>query len=223
MVTEVIDSNLRRLMTEYLGKISETASSFADAIELLNDMRTGEARAKLAHAMKAEKEADNIRREIVDLLEEIDIDPEVKEDLFHMIKRLDLIADFFKEAARDLTIIPYLEVPAPLREGYEDLLNKVEELVKKVCEAVKALLDKDFEKASKLVDEIEALEEEADEINVGNRGKLVEYANQIKPYVLAILLHEFNTDLEEAADACEDAGDYIRALIVCYRKREKKA
>ncbi len=206
------------LMDDYLDKICRTVTLFSDAISYLNEMRSGEARKALADSMRSEKEADELRRKIVDLLEESDIDPDVKEDYFHLIKRIDLIADWIKEAARSVSIIPYLEVPAGLREGYEKLLDLVEEMTKKTCKAVRLLLEKKYDEARGLVEEIEKLEEEADQVNVDNREKLLEYSDQLKPYALAILLHEFNTALEEAADACEDTGDYIRALIVVYRK-----
>lgn len=213
---------LHGLMDKYLDKICGTVEAFSDAISFLNDMRSGEARRALADSMRSEKEADELRRKIVDFLEESSIDPDLKEDYFHLIKRVDLIADWVKEAARSVSIIPYLEVPAGLREGYERLLDLVEEMTRKTCKAIRLLLESKYDEASRLVDEIERLEEEADQVNVSNREKLLEYSEQIKPYALAILLHEFNTALEEAADACEDAGDYIRALIVVYKKEGGK-
>ncbi|RLG82500.1 MAG: DUF47 domain-containing protein [Thermoprotei archaeon] len=219
MVPSEFKERIKPLMNKYLDKIYDTISAFASAIESLNDLRTGEARAKLTESMDHEKEADTIRRQLVALLERSHVDPDLKEDFFHLIKRLDFIADWIKEAARELTVIPYLEIPAPIREQLEKLLNKVVIMTDKVCKAVRALLNNEYEKASKITDEIETIEEEADEINVQIRGMLIDYADQIKPCSLAILIQEFNTDLEQAADACEDAGDYVKALIVSYSKR----
>ncbi|WFO76387.1 DUF47 family protein [Desulfurococcaceae archaeon MEX13E-LK6-19] len=209
-------NKIKPLLFSYLEKIQDTVSSFEDAVSMLNGMRTGEARVKLADSMRSEKDADKIRRKIIDHLEKEQVEPEFKEDFFHLIKRVDLIADWVKEAARELTIMPYLEIPAPIREKLEELISKVEELSKRVVKAITMFIEGKYNEARKLIDEIEVLEEEADEINVTIRGMLLDYADQIKPYSLAILIQEFNTDLEEAADACEDAGDYIRALIVQY-------
>lgn len=210
---------VKPLLFSYLEKIQDAVSSFEDAVSLLNEMRTGEARVKLADTMKCEKDADKIRRKIIDYMEKEHVEPEFKEDFFHLIKRVDLIADWIKEAARELTVMPYLEIPAPIREKLEELMDKVEELAKKVVKAITFFIEEKYSEAWRLIDEIEALEEEADEINVSIRGMLLEYSNQIKPCPLAILIHEFNTELEEAADACEDAGDYIRALIVQYSSK----
>ena len=211
--------DFKKVMYKYIEKIDDVVEHFKTAIGYFNEMRVGEARRELASSMDAEKEADELRRKMVYLLETSEINPELKEDLFHLIKRIEVIADFVKDAASTLTIIPYLEVPVELREGYEKMINKVYEATKKVCKAVEALLEGEYTTASRLADEVEALEEEADMIDVDNRGKLLDYGEKLKPYTLAILLHDLILDLEEAANACEDAADYIRALIVVYSEK----
>jgi uncharacterized protein Yka (UPF0111/DUF47 family) len=116
---EALPKPLIDLFSEYIDKVVETSKAFSDGVRLLNEIRVGEARAKLAEASKLESEADEILKKLIALLEASRIDPGFKEDFFHMIKRIDDIADWFKEAARDLMIIPYLETPQPIREGLE--------------------------------------------------------------------------------------------------------
>ena len=43
---------------------------------------------------------------------------------------------------------------------------------------------------------------------------LVRLHDQIKPCTLALLIHDLNRDLEEAADACRNAVDYLRAIVI---------
>ncbi len=211
--------DFNKLMYKYIGEIDDVVEHFKTAIKYFNDLRVGEARRELAESMDAEKRADDLRREMVYFLEREEIDPEIKEDLFHLIKRIEVIADHVKDAASTFSIIPYLEIPADLRDGLERMASKVYKATKRVCEAVKALLNGDYDYARETTDEIEALEEAADMIDVDNRSKLLEYGDKLKPLTLAILLHDLNLDLEEAANACEDAADYIRALIVVYKRK----
>lgn len=220
MFREVLPAKIIELLEKYVDLVVEMADTFYDSLKLLNEIRTGEARKKLADAMKRETRADSIRRQIIDLLEETRIDPGFKEDFFHLVKKIDSIADWIKEAARELLIIPYLETPQSLREGINDLAGKVVEAAKTTSEAVKRAVNGELRIAEELIARVEQLEEEADKTNVDNRGKLLDYADQIKPFTLAILLHDLNQDLEEAADACEDAVDYLRALIVSWSRRE---
>lgn len=219
MIRDILPEQIIDLLEEYADKLSDLTNTFLESIKLMNEIRVGEARKRLRDAMRLESEADKIRRKIIDLLEESRIDPGFKEDFFHLIKRIDAVADWIKEAARELIIIPYLEVPQPIREGIEQLIDKVVELTEKVNDAIKHTLHGEYNDAVKLIGDIEELEEEADQINVENRGKLLEYSEQIKPFTLAILIHDLNQDLEEAADSCEAVGDYLRALIVSWRRK----
>ena len=221
MFKEVLPVKIIELLGEYVDLVVDIADTFHDSLKLLNEIRTGEARKKLADTMKIESKADSIRRQIIDILEETRIDPGFKEDFFHLVKKIDSVADWIKEAARELLIIPYLETPQPIREGINNLAGKVVEAARATGEAIKRAMDGELRIAEELIAKVERLEEEADKANVENRGKLLDYADQIKPFTLAILLHDLNQDLEEAADACEDAVDYLRALIVSWSKREQ--
>lgn len=219
MIREILSEKLAELMLEYVDLVEDITSRFSHAIKLLNEIRVGEARAKLAEVFKIQSKAIRVRNEIIKFLEGIRIDPALKEDLFHLVKRLDRITDWIKEASRELTIIPYLELPDKVRRGLEKLMDKALSAVEKTAEAVKEMIEGNYDRVRELVDEIESLEEEADEIDVENRGKLLELHNQFNPYTLAILVHDLNRDLEEVADACREAGDYIRALIVGWARR----
>jgi len=214
LIREILPERITELLFSYIDKIEEIADRFSRAIKLLNEVRVGEARAELAEAMKVQSEASRVRNEIISLLEEVRIDPGFKEDFFHLIKRLDRIVDWIKEASRELTIIPYLELPDAVRKGLEKLIDKVLEAVEDIVEAVEKMLDTEYSEAKELIEEVEKLEEEADEIDVENRGKLIELHDQFSPVTLAILVHDLNHDLEQVADACREAGDYLRALIV---------
>lgn len=215
---EILPEQIIELLHDYLDKIEETASSFKDAIKFLNEFRTGEARRALTTSMKKEEEADKIKQKIFDFLESARIDPGMKEDLFYMVKRIDDIADWFKEAARDLVIVPYLDAPQELREGLERLVRIAVKATQNTCKAVKLSLDGEIEKAREIIEEIDILEEEADNVNLENRRMLLEYSEEIKPFTLAILLHDYNRDLEEAVDACQNAGDFLRALMLAWKK-----
>ncbi|ADI31894.1 Putitive phosphate transport regulator [Staphylothermus hellenicus DSM 12710] len=218
MFKDILPEQIIILLDELVDKLSDLTGSFLDSIKLLNEMRIGEARRKLRDTMKIESEADIVKKKIIALLEESRIDPGFKEDFFHLIKRIDSVADWIKEAARELIIIPYLEVPQPIREGIEKLIDKVVELAEKVNRAIKSTMSGEYGEAVELISEIEKLEEEADQINLENRGKLLEYSEQLKPITLALLVHDLNQDLEEAADSCEDVGDYLRALIASWKR-----
>ncbi len=219
MIKDILPEQIIKLLREYVEHLGDLINGFNDSIKLLNDVRVGEARRRLTETLEIQREADSIRKNIIALLEEARIDAAFKEDFFHLIKRLDRIADWIKEASRELTIIPYLEVPDDIRRGLEDLIEKIVDAGETIIEAVEKALEGDYESVKELIARVEEYEEEADNIDVENRGKLLKYHDQFKPYTLAILVHDLNRDLEEAADACKEAADYLRALIVGWARK----
>lgn len=209
--------DFKNLFNKYLEFVIDCISEFRDSINDFERMALSDARRRLSKSMEKEKAADEYRRRIMSLLEASEIPPTYKEDISHLVKRLELIADGVKEAASTLTIIPYLEIPSSLRRNYVRMIDKVHEAAKRASEAAKALLNLDYDKAFKLSDDVEKLEEDADIITVETKTMLVDLSDKVKPVGLLIVLFDLLNYLESAANACEDAADVIRALIVEYK------
>lgn len=219
MLRELLPEELLNLFEEYADYLDSIIEKFSRGMRLLNEIRTGEARAVFAEVIRLQSEADIVRKQIVSILEELRVDAAFKEDIFHLVKRMERVMDWIKEASRELTIIPYLEVPNDIRSGIEELIDKIVKATKRVAMAIESTIDGKYDEVKALIEEIEKLEEEADSIDLSNRSKLVKYHDQIKPCTLAILIHDLNRDLEEAADSCRDVADYLRALIVGWLSR----
>ncbi|MEM1532940.1 MAG: DUF47 family protein [Desulfurococcaceae archaeon] len=209
--------DFKNLFNKYLELVVDCISEFRGSINDFERMALSDARRRLSKSIEKEKAADEYRRKIMSLLEASEIPPTYKEDVSHLVKRLELIADGVKEAASTLTIIPYLEIPSSLRRNYVRMIDKVHEAAKRASEAVKALLDLDYDKAFKLSDDVEKLEEDADMITVETKTMLVDLSDKVKPVGLLIVLFDLLNYLESAANACEDAADVVRALIVEYK------
>jgi len=219
LLREILPEDLIKLLERYADYLNRIIENFSKGMRLINEIRIGEARGVFAKVIELQIEADNIRKQIVSILEEIRIDAAFKEDLFHLVKRIERTLDWIKEASRELTIIPYLEIPNNIRNGIEELINTIVKSAGKVVEAIKSTLNGEYDRVKILVEEIESLEEKADEIDLSNRSKLIKYHDQIKPCTLAILIHDLNRDLEEAADSCREVADYLRAIIVGWIRR----
>jgi predicted phosphate transport protein (TIGR00153 family) len=207
-------------LREYLKNLIKSVDLFRKSLKLLNEVRVGEARSLLAEVVKARSEANKSRLRLIEVIENSRLEPSVKEDILHFIKRLDAISDNVKEAARELTIMPYLEVPSPIRDGLNRLADLVLQAASHVAEATERLIAGEHKRALELVNKVLEIEEEADKVDVDNRGKLIVYADVIKPSTLAILIHDFNRDLENAVDACAEAADYLHILITTWLQIE---
>ncbi|MGC9121976.1 MAG: DUF47 domain-containing protein, partial [Thermogladius sp.] len=201
-LSDIMPEEALESLREYLKNLIKSIDLFRKSLKLLNEVRVGEARSLLAEVVKARSEANKSRLRLIEVIENSRLEPSVKEDVLHFIKRLDAISDNVKEAARELTIMPYLEVPSPIRDGLNRLADMVLQAASHLVEATERLIAGEHKRALELVNKVQEIEEEADRVDVDNRGKLIVYADVIKPSTLAILIHDFNRDLENAVDAC---------------------
>lgn len=64
---------------------------------------------------KAEKEADNLRRGVMNELAQGELPAADREDLMHLMKRVDMVADWSQESTRIIKALPITEVPSVLR------------------------------------------------------------------------------------------------------------
>ncbi|WP_434731327.1 DUF47 family protein [Thermogladius sp. KZ2Tp1] len=219
-LSDIMPEEALESLREYLKNLIKSIDLFRKSLKLLNEVRVGEARSLLAEVVKTRSEANKSRLRLIEVIENSRLEPSVKEDILHFIKRLDAISDNVKEAARELTIMPYLEVPSPIRDGLNRLADMVLQAASHVAEATERLITGEHKRALELVNKVLEIEEEADRVDVDNRGKLIVYADVIKPSTLAILIHDFNRDLENAVDSCAEAADYLHILITTWLQIE---
>jgi len=219
LLRDVLSDHVIEEMMEYIETIEDMVHRFSDAMKLLNNFRISEARSKFKETADIQDRVEAIKKNLLNRIEEMRLEATFKEDIFHLIKRLDAVSDWVKEASRELTIIPYLDVPQDVRRGIDRLINIVVNAVKSTVTAIKHVLNNEIDKARELIDLVNELEEKADMIDVENRGLLLKLHDQFKPLTLAILIHDLNRDLEEAVDACRDVADYLRLIISRWIKR----
>ncbi len=217
MVVSKLNEEVANLVIKYANKVKEVIDLYREGLEKLNMMRVGEAQRVLADGIRADTDADNIRREILVRMGEEVKEGYVREALGRLIRRLDLISELAKEAARYLTIMPYLEIPADIRDAAEELSRVSSEAIKVLVECIKALMEGDFRKATESAVKVEELEEEADKINVKARKLLVNYGETFKNPALVIMIKDFIESLENITDYAEDAADYVRTLAIRFK------
>ena len=208
-----IGEHLANNILTYGKAVFQIVKKLKEGIQLISDMRTGEAMETLANAIKADTFADNLRREIILELSEAH-GGYVRERVARLVRRLDLVSEYAKEAARDLTLIPYLELPADLKDVIKELGEKSEKSVSMLYASLKALLDGDIRKALEYSHKVEEVEEETDVIFLKGKRLLVKYGEKIRNPVISLMLFTFMQSLENVTDYSEDAGDYIRTLAL---------
>lgn len=88
----------------------------------------------------------------------------LKNYLAKLLRMLDRVSEWIKEASRYLDIIPYLEIPIELRKSIEELSKLDLKAIESIFNATRALIEEDRDAVFKYALEAEKIEEKADDI-----------------------------------------------------------
>ena len=160
-----------------------------------------------------EMKADQLRRDMIVKLTERNVFPTEREDLMELVRAVDWVADWAREAGRILVIIPFDYAPDEMKQSAQDMskacINAVTLLAKSID-----VLQEDRMKAIELADEVEMIEEDIDDLYSVAREHLANL--EFKGFSIGelILLNEFLDALETVADWCENTVDIVRAIAI---------
>ena len=162
---------------------------------------------------KHEMEADRIRREMVTELSNRELYASERDDLMELVRAVDWIADWAREASRLLVVLPFEKLPEEYRKSIEDMCNGDYKCVNVLGECIHEL-SINPQRALELANEVELFEEDLDDLYSIARSYFVELDDKIMSRGAMILLNEFMDSIETVADWCENTVDIARAIAV---------
>lgn len=207
----------KRRKTEALDLAQEQITKALDTVKLLHKVvksasegKKEEAREHFEKLMGIEEEVDNLRRSVFKELTNVAISVEFREDLMHLVKRLDVMADHVKDSARSVTVLLETDVP----DEIWSINVRVAEALVESATTLRSSIEKlgtDPVKAKELAKKVDEIEGRIDKDYLAAKKLFIRYSRQIDPGTLLILnnLIEF---MEQAADTCADTADYIAVL-----------
>jgi predicted phosphate transport protein (TIGR00153 family) len=160
-----------------------------------------------------EMQADNLRRDMIQRLTEKEAFPTEREDLMELVRAVDWVADWSREASRILAIIPYEKVTKELKEACQ-AMSKADISAVTLLEECVDELQKDARKALERANQVELMEEEIDELY--QQARIFFISDELTGFNTGsmILLNEFMDAMETIADWCENTADIIRAIAI---------
>jgi predicted phosphate transport protein (TIGR00153 family) len=163
-----------------------------------------------------EMEADELRRQMVDALTKSEMFPEERDDLMELVRAVDWIADWSKEAGRILNVIQLDKASEEMKQAALNMVKADADCVVVLTECLKNM-SKNPKEALNLANKVELLEEDTDELYSQARKILADFDFKGWTMGSVILLNEFLDALETIADWCENTADIVRAISVRMR------
>ena len=170
-----------------------------------------EARKHTDNLFTAEEEVDRLRTNVfTELSKGAALVADYREDLLHLVKRLDTLADHTKDAARCLQMLGDAKIP-------EELCQKTVYMTAKLVDTAQTLrfsIEKISSNPSEAIAEarkVEDIEHDLDQEYLKAKSLFVKYGETLNCGAMVIFddLIEF---IEHAADMCADTADYIVVL-----------
>jgi len=169
---------------------------------------------KLRELSHKEMEADYTRRAILNELSVSELMPDDKAALMDLVRRIDWIADWAREAGRLMSIIHMEGLSEELKIMISKMVERIKECTYNVKNTVSLLLS-DVEKSLESADRVERLEEEVDDIYEECRKTFIK-TGSCGNVTLGemIMIAQFLDALENIADWCENTVDQVRVIAV---------
>ena len=199
------------LAHEQIAKAFDTVTWLHKATKSFSEGNFREAKEYIENLYTAEEEVDKLRTDVfMELSKGVALVADYREDLLHVVKRLDTLADHTKDAARCLEMLAGAKIPQELCEKTVFMTSKLVETAQTLRNSIEKISANPAEaiEQAKKVGEIEHI---LDEEYLKAKSLFVKYGGEINCGTMVIFddLIEF---VEHAADMCADTADYILVL-----------
>jgi hypothetical protein len=199
------------LAHEEITKALDTVTLLHQAIKNVSEARKKEAMQQIETLFKVEEEVDKLRKEVfAELSKGAALLADYREDLLHLVKRLDTLADHVKDAARCIEMLSEAQIPEELLESIVRMASQLVDCAQALRMSIEKIPDAPAE-ALKGAEKVEEIEHQVDSIYLETKASFVKHGGKINCGTMVILddLVEF---IEQAADMCADTADYIVVL-----------
>lgn len=203
-------TNVLSLAQEQITKALDTVTLLHKAIQSVSQGKKDETKAFLERLSREEEEVDNLRKSVFKEMTNVALSAEFREDLMHLVKRLDVMADHVKDSARSVLVLLDANVPDEIWNMNVDVAEALVEIASTLSSSIENL-GKDPVRAKEIAKKVDGIEEEIDKDYLETKKLFIKYGREVDPGTLLLLdnLVEF---MEQAADMGADTADYIVVL-----------
>ncbi len=208
------EKEIFKVCTSHMEKIVRTVEEMRQSIRAYHEGDMEGARALAKAASQTEKEADAIKRSILDELVREIFHPMDRDEILRFVLEADGIASNAKAAAGKLSMIPRKAVADSLTQSLAELSDILVATVEAMGLAFDALV-KGAGNVFELCQKVETFEEQVDELRAGLiKDKFIPWCQASNQAGLCIILKEAMDNMEKVADQAEDVADVIRSIAI---------
>lgn len=198
----------QKQVTKSIGTVSELEK----AITAFSKGKKDEAEKSIEKLFLEEEEIDDLRRVVFEELTKGSLPRKYRNDLMHLIKRLDVMADHVKDSARNVAVLMQTNVPEEILEAYVHIAKTLVECATSLSSSIESLAIDPY-LAKELTLRVDSIEGRIDDEYLKIKSLFIKYTNEVN-FATLMILKDLLESIENAADMCADTADYIRILAV---------
>jgi predicted phosphate transport protein (TIGR00153 family) len=199
------------LAQEQITKALDTVTFLNQAMRYTMEGKEKDAEQQIQNLFVEEEEVDRLRTDVFkELSKGAALFADYREDLLHLVKRLDTLADHVKDAARCMEMLQSVRLPEEMYQKTEHMTS----LLVDCAQALRLCIEKISVAPREAIagaEKVEEIEHNIDQDYLKIKASFIKYGPQMNPGAMVIFddLIEF---VEQAADQCADTADYIVIL-----------
>jgi len=190
----------------------ETVAELENSISAVSKKNMEEAKKYIERLFKTEEEIDSLRRTIFEESTRGSLPLNDREDLMHLVKRLDVMADHVKDSGRNVLLLLEISIPKELWNVYAEMAKDLVECARALRASIEKL-GSDPAEARGLSEKVDQIEKRVDEKHLKIKGLLLKSDKEVAPSTL-LILKDLVESMEQVADNCDDTADYVRVLTI---------
>ena len=198
---------------EHLKRIFDIISLIREMIVSFTNDDNEEAARKAKAIVEMEREADDIKEEVIDKLMNSALHPLDQEEIIKLIMTADNIAAHCKSTARKLLYVHSNEVPPHIKEGLKGIVDLLYDEANALRLTIEALV-KGTNDVTENAEKTERLEEAIDDARVDLLAQILKWGDMSEHVSDWIMLKEAVENIEMASDKIEDTADVLREIAI---------
>jgi predicted phosphate transport protein (TIGR00153 family) len=205
-------SKVLELADKQLALAVETVDELWRSIIAVSKNDTQDAKKHIGRLFQTEEEIDDIRRSIFDETTKGSLPVPDREDLMHLVQRVDTMADHAKDAGRNVLLLLEIKIPKEFWNAYADMAKSCVECVKVLKSSIERL-GSDPAQARSLAQWVDQVEKKVDDKYLKIKARMLKSDKEVAPSAM-IVLKDLLESLEQVADYCDDTADYVKVLAL---------
>jgi predicted phosphate transport protein (TIGR00153 family) len=199
------------LAHEQIIKALDTVTWLHKTAKSFSEKNVNDTRKYIENLYVAEGEVDKLRADtFLELSKGAALVSDYREDLLHVVKRLDTLADYTKDAARCFDMLITADIPVELCQKTVYMTSKLVDTAQMLRSSIEKISSNPVEaiREAKKVGEIET---DIDTAYLQTKSLFVKYGANMNCGVM-VIFDDLIDFIEQAADMCADTADYILVL-----------